>query len=71
GQPGIAVEIERRCDAHSPVIYQVGGFAFAGHLMISVQSFSTDRALARRNRDQILERIDVREGPRPEGQGAT
>ncbi|MBN8941844.1 MAG: hypothetical protein J0H01_20220 [Rhizobiales bacterium] len=71
GQPGIAVEIERRRDAHSPVIYQVGGFAFAGNLMISVQSFSTDRALARRNRDQILDRIDIREGPRPDGQGAT
>jgi hypothetical protein len=66
GQPGISVEIERRRDASSPTIYQVGGFAFAGGMMISVQSFSTDRALARRNRDLILERIDVREGARVE-----
>lgn len=66
GQPGIAMEIERRGSNGGPTVHQFGSFAFAGGMMISVQSFSTDRALARQNRDLILERIDIREGPRVE-----
>lgn len=62
GRPGIAVEIERRRSSGARSIYQVGGFAFTDGMMISVQSFSTDRAFARRNRDQVLDGIDVGRG---------
>ncbi|PTM52297.1 hypothetical protein [Phreatobacter oligotrophus] len=64
GQPGIVMEIERRAANGGRTVHQFGGFAFAGGMMISVQSYSTDREFARRNRDLILERIDIREGPR-------
>ncbi|CEJ13704.1 hypothetical protein BN1110_04028 [bacterium YEK0313] len=62
GRPGIAVEIERRRNGGARSIYQVGGFAFTGNMMISVQSFSTDRSFARRNRDQVLDGINVGRG---------
>jgi hypothetical protein len=63
GRPGIAVELRRHARAGVPDLYQAGAFAFTGAAMVSVQSFATNRAVARRNRDLILDGIEVRGAP--------